>query len=41
VYEQIARNKRRTFLILLFSVVLVMVVAIAFDLLFAEVRSAS
>ncbi len=34
MYEQIARNKRRTFLILLFFVVLVLVVAIAFDLLF-------
>jgi heat shock protein HtpX len=34
VYEQIARNKRRTFLILLFFVGLVMAVVVAFDLLF-------
>jgi heat shock protein HtpX len=34
VYEQIARNKRRTFYILFFFVALVMAVVIAFDILF-------
>jgi len=34
VYEQIARNKRRTFLILFFFVGLVMAVVVAFNLLF-------
>jgi heat shock protein HtpX len=34
VYEQIARNKRRTFLILFFFVGLVMAVVVAFDILF-------
>jgi heat shock protein HtpX len=34
VYEQIARNKRRTFVILFAFVALVMLVAVAFDLLF-------
>jgi heat shock protein HtpX len=34
VYEQIARNKRRTFLILFFFVGLILAVAVAFDLLF-------
>ena len=34
MYEQIARNKRRTFLILFFFVGLILAVAVAFDLLF-------
>jgi heat shock protein HtpX len=34
VYEQIARNRRRTFYILFFFVALVMAVVVAFDLLF-------
>jgi heat shock protein HtpX len=34
VYEQIARNKRRTFLILFFFVGLILAVAVAFDILF-------